>query len=292
MNKSKKSSISSTKKMTIASIVAAVTFVAFAGFTAHSVINVSDIISKASFADKDGIPTLWSDATFSSPVSISTEVKSAGDHLSYLTTIENRSTTSELYLTDLASRVSDSAHTGFISFDSESLEYSYSNNSPSWYRVYGANVEGTYQLANAIKIGPSGSSSSRIYLRYNLSPASGNVTDKISFRIKNNAGDYSVAVSDSSIAYEETAHEIVAVENNRTDDNSGESAFAEPLGVYSESSNLSSIATSSATLAAISPESITASTIIIIAVLGIFAGSLIAFLVIKNHHAKKAAVRK
>ena len=271
------------KIVSLASIVAIITFVAFAGFTALSVVNVSDSISRSSFAGKDGVPKVWSGAAFSSPVIVNTEVKNSGDHLVYLTAIENKSSSSELHLTDLASRISDSKHTGFISFDANSLEYSYSKNDPhSWKKIDVTNSEGSYQLDNAIHLGVSGSSSSKVYLRYNLSPEVGNVTDKISFRIQDNDGNYSVATSESSIAYEETATEIVAVENNRKDDNSGESAFAEPLGVSSEPTDLASISSSSAVLAVISPENVAISTIIAIAILGVFAGSLVAFLVFKK----------
>ncbi len=267
----------------LASVIAIITFVAFAGFTALSVINVSDSISQSSFGGKNGVPKVWSDAAFSSPVSVNTEVKVSGDHLVYLASVENKSTVSELHLTDIASRISDSKHAGFISFNENNLEYSYSKNNPaSWQKVDGENHEGSYQLSDAIHIGTSGSSSSKIYLRYNLSPELGNVTDKISFRLQDNNGNYSVATSDSSIAFEETATEIVAVENNRKDDNSGESAFAEPLGVSSEPTDLASISSSSAVLAVISPENVAVSTIIAIAILGVFAGSLVAFIVFKK----------
>ena len=292
MSKNNVSSTSPTKKMTIASIIALVSFIAFVGFTTMSVMNVSDLISRSSFSDRDGIPNLWEGTTFSSPVSINTEVKSAGDHLSYLTVIENKDSEGALVLTDLASRISDSKHTGFIAFAGDSLEYSYSRGSEAtWTQVNGHNIEGTYTLDRPIQIGPAGEDNSRVYLRYNLSPENGNVTDKISFRLQDIDNNYSVASSESSIAYEETSSEIVAVENNRSDDNSGESAFAEPLGVFSESSNLSSISTASAVLASISPESASASTIVIIAVLGLFVGSLIAFLIIKNHNTRKVKTK-
>lgn len=289
MSKKTNSLASSTKKMTTVSIIALALFIAFVGFTGFSVFNISGLISRASYSNKDGVPTLWDGATFSSPVSINTEVKSAGDHLSYLAIIENKSMDGELYLTDLASRVSDSKHVGFINFDPSSLGYSYSGNDTAWTLIDGLNKDGTYQISKAIRIGPANSSSNRLYIRYDLSPENGNVTDKISFRLKNSAGNYSVATSESSIAYEQTSSEIVAVENNRKDDDSGESAFAEPLGVFSESSNLSAISTSAIAMATISPESITASTIIIIAVLGLFVGSMVAFLVIKNHHSSRKA---
>lgn len=281
------------KIVSLASIVAIITFVAFAGFTALSVVNVSDSISRSSFAGKDGVPKVWSGATFSSPVAVNTEIKNSGDHLVYLTAIENKSDSSDLLLTDLASRISDSKHAGFISFDANSLEYSYSKNDPhSWKKVDGVNNEGSYQLNDAIHLGASSSSSSKVYLRYNLSPEIGNVTDKISFRLQDNDGNYSVATSESSIAFEETATEIVAVENGRKDDDSGESAFAEPLGVSSEPTDLSAISTSSATLAIISPESVAINTIIAIAILGVFAGCLVAFLVFKPNAAKKATVKR
>lgn len=282
------------KKITsLASVGAVLAFIAFAGFTAVSVLNVSDLISRASFSGKDGVPTAWTGTTYSSPVSTSTEVRVSGDHLSYLATIENGEE-SEVYLTDIASLVSDKSNTGFLSFNPSSLEYSYTKNSTVWNKVTGVNRDGTYELSDAIRIGSIGTSSSRLYLRYNLSPENGNVTDKISFRVKDADGRYSVAVSDSSVAYEDTVNEIVAVSNSRTslDENSGESAFAEPLGAFAEDSNLSSISTASAAMAVISPESTTASTIIIIAILGLFVGSLIAFLVAKNHQSKKTKSSK
>ena len=276
------------KLFSIASAGAIIAFVAFAGFTAVSVFNVSDLISRSSFSGKDGVPTAWTGTTYSSPVSTSTEVKVAGDHLSYVATIENNEE-SEVYLTDIASLVSDKDHTGFITFNPDSLEYSYVKNNTEWNKAEGQNKEGVYELDDAIRIGAMGTSSSKVYLRYNLSPENGNVTDKISFRVKNSAGGYSVAVSDSSIAYEETTNEVVAVGSSRTnlDENSGESAFAEPLGAFAEGSNLELISTSSAAIAAFSAESTTASIIIIVAILGLFVGSLIAFLVAKNHKSKK-----
>ena len=276
-----------------ASVVAIAAFVAFAGFTAFSVVNISDLINRSSFSGKDGVPTVWTGTSYSSPVSTSTEVKTINNHLSYLVTIENNDK-SEAYLTDIASLVSDNKHAGFIAFSSANLEYSYAKNSTTWNQVSGLNKNGTYELNDAIRIGASGTSSSRVYLRYNLSPEYGNVTDKISFHIKDAAGNYSVAVSDSSIAYEETTSEIVAASNNRAnlDDNSAEAAFAEPLGVFSESSNLASISTTSAVMAAIAPESTTASIIIVIAILGLFVGSLIAFLIASNYKKKPKKSKK
>lgn len=277
----------SNRKTAVASVVAVLTFVAFAGVTAFSVSNVSDLISRSSFSGKDGVPTAWTGTTYSSPVSTNTEVKNAGDHLAYLATIENKES-NEVFLTDIASLISDNQHTGFITFNPSSIEYSYSKNSATWNTLSGVNQDGVYKLNDAIRIGATGTSSNRVYLRYNLSPDYGNVTDKISFRVKDINDNYSVAVSDSSIAYEETVNEVVAASSSRTnlDSSSSESAFAEPLGAFSEDSDLSTISTTTATIAAISPESTTASIIIVIAILGLFVGSLIAFLVIKNHNQK------
>ena len=278
------------RTFSLASAGAALAFVAFAGVTAVSVINVSDLISRSSFSGKDGVPTAWTGTTYSSPVSTSTEVKTVGDHLSYLATIENNED-KEVYLTDIASLISDNSHTGFINFSANSLEYSYTKNSTTWTAVSGRNADGAYQLNEPIRIGALGTSSSRVYLRYNLSPEYGNVTDKISFRVKDNEGYYSVAVSDSSIAYEESVNEVVAASNSRAsiDEDSAEAAFAEPLGVSSENTNLDLIFTTSAVMASIAPESTTASIIIVIAVLGLFVGSLIAFLVAQNHKGKSTA---
>lgn len=283
----------SERKTAVASVVAVLTFVAFAGVTAFSVSNVSDLISRSSFSGKDGVPTAWTGTTYSSPVSTNTEVKNAGDHLAYLATIENKES-NEVFLTDIASLISDNQHTGFITFNPSSIEYSYSKNSATWNTLSGVNLDGVYKLNDAIRIGAAGTSSNRVYLRYNLSPDYGNVTDKISFRVKDINDNYSVAVSDSSIAYEETVNEVVAASSSRTnlDSSSSESAFAEPLGAFSEDSDLSTISTTTATIAAISPESTTASIIIVIAILGLFVGSLIAFLVIKNHNQKTSKSAK
>ncbi|MBR0416143.1 hypothetical protein IJI64_03225 [Candidatus Saccharibacteria bacterium] len=282
----------SNRKTAVASVVAVLTFVAFAGVTAFSVSNVSDLISRSSFSGKDGVPTAWTGTTYSSPVSTNTEVKNAGDHLAYLATIENKES-NEVFLTDIASLISDNQHTGFITFNPSSIEYSYSKNSATWNTLSGINLDGVYKLNDAIRIGAAGTSSNRVYLRYNLSPDYGNVTDKISFRVKDINDNYSVAVSDSSIAYEETVNEVVAASSSRTnlDSSSSESAFAEPLGAFSEDSDLSTISTTTAAIAAISPESTTASIIIVIAILGLFVGSLIAFLVIKNHNQKTSKNR-
>lgn len=280
------------KKSSIASAIAVFAFVAFAGVTAFSVLNVSDLASRSSFSGRDGVPTAWTGTTYSAPVSTSTEVKIVGDHLSYVATIENKEPR-DVYLTDIASLVSDDKHNGFIAFNPNSVEYSYSKTSTSWDQLVGTSADGVYKLNHAVRIGAAGTSSNRLYLRYNLSPEFGNVTDKISFRVADAEGNYSVAVSDSSIAYEETASEIVAASSSRTslDENSGESAFAEPLGAFSENSDLSTISTTTAAIAAISPESTTASTIIIIAILGLFVGSLIAFLVIKNQKSTKTKAK-
>lgn len=275
------------RKSAVASAVAVLAFVAFAVVTAFSVSNVSDLISRSSFSGKDGVPTAWTGTTYSSPISTNTEVKNAGDHLAYLATIENK-TSNEVFLTDIASLISDNKHTGFISFNPSSIEYSYSKNNTTWDSLSGANQSGVYKLNNAVRIGASGTSSSRVYLRYNLSPDYGNVTDKISFRVKDINDNYSVAVSDSSIAYEETTNEIVAASSSRTNIDDENGAFVEPLGAFSEESNLATISSATAAIAAISPESTTASIIIVIAALGLFVGSLIAFLVIKNHNQKSS----
>ena len=283
----------SKKAFSPASVGAVLAFVAFAGFTALSVINVSDLISRSSFSGKDGVPTAWTGTTYSSPVSTSTEVKVAGNHLSYLATIENNEER-EAYLTDIASLISDNKHTGFISFNPNNLEFSYVKNNTVWTPVSGTNKDGVYELTDAIRIGAIGTSSSRVYLRYNISSEYGNVTDKISFRVKDADDNVSIAVSDSSIAYEETTNEIVAATNSRTnlDDNSAETAFTEPLGAFAEGSNLTLISTAATAMVAISPESTTASVIIIIAVLGLFVGSLVAFLVASNSRKKTKNAKK
>lgn len=272
------------KKMTIVGIVATAAFVAFAGFTAQSVINMSDLVSRTSLSDEKGVPSLWSGAPYSSTVSTSTQVKDAGDHLAYLTVIENKSSSTPIYLTSIASRINDSKNTGFISFEQGSLEYSYSVSSSAWTEISGSVDSGTYKLDNALRLGPSSTSSNKVYIRYKLSPETGNVSDKISLLFEDESGVSSIATSESSIAYEKAENEVVAVENSHStaDDTSAESAFAEPLGAVSEATSLSTITTSSIGSINIPPEAITASLIAIVAVLGIFVGSLVTFLVIKN----------
>ncbi|MBO7720369.1 hypothetical protein J6S35_01890 [Candidatus Saccharibacteria bacterium] len=280
------------KKMTIVGIVATTAFVAFAGFTAQSVINMSDLVSRASLSDDKGVPSIWSGTAYSSAISTSTQVKDAGDHLAYLTVIENKSSHIPVYLTSIASRINDSKNTGFISFDQGSIEYSYSASSSAWMEISGTVDNGTYKLDNALRLGPASTSSNKVYLRYKLSPEAGNVSDKISLLFEDEDGATSIATSESSIAYEKLENEVVAIENSHStaDDNSAESAFAEPLGAVSEATSLSTITTSSIGSINIPPEAMTASLVAVVAVLGIFVGSLITFLIIKkpNTKAKKS----
>ncbi|MBR5621331.1 hypothetical protein IKW75_02525 [Candidatus Saccharibacteria bacterium] len=264
--------------MTICGI-AVVIFVAFVGFTAFSVNRLAAQVDDTTIANIDGVPSIWNEYRSASTITSRTEAEVKDGYVAYTTAVTNTSYDSSTSITHIASYINGGTK-GFVPLDTNSLEYSYYPDAiGSWTPIAvtapGESAE-DFKLSSEIHLGTSGSSDSTVYFRYFVSPSTyGTINDKIAFIARTDSGS-EVSVSDTTIAYEETSTETVAVAE---EDKTGESAFAEPLGVTSETPSITAVSTATIGAIAISSDVVTGSLIALVVCLGIFVFSLIAYLI-------------
>lgn len=267
-------------------------FIAFMGFTFFSVNNIASTVDAAVVANKNGLPVSWDSlAKVDSTSSITSARVINDDYVQYTTYLKNTDKSSTLALTHIASYVDANDDSGFVPLSERNLEYTYDpSDSNSWTPVTiskPGNMSDNFKLSYPLFVGAADSNTDTVYFRYNVSPReAGTVSDKVAFVTENESGVTALTTSDSSIAFaENSGNEVVAVVD--PSDESGE--YTAPLGAFSETP--SSTIINAATLGSIniSPDSLNASIIIMIATLAIFACSLIVYMVIRGKSKSKRA---
>ncbi len=278
-------SVTSKKPGIIICSIALLAFVAFAGLTAYSVNHLSSEISHTAVANVDGVPLAWRSSQLSDAISTQTEAEVKDGYIAYTTSVTNTSLTDSTVITHIASYI-NGEHKGFVPLSTNSLEYSYYPEATDSWTPAAVTAPGEgeedFKLASEIYLGTGDSSNNTVYFRYLVAPSeAGNISDKVAFLTKT-SDDIRLTISDNTVAYEPSnPDEVVAVsESSReiVDDESGNAAFAEPLGVTSETPVIATISLASIGNIALSPEVTAGSLIVLVVCLGIFVASLIAYL--------------
>ncbi len=287
----------SKKPTKIISIIAVVVFLAIAGLTSYSVWHLSNRADDAKVSHVNGIPEDWSTIRRSNTVISTTNATAQADYISYLVSLENLDSNEPFKVTHIASFV-EGESSGFLPFSTSSLEYSYyPNQANSWTPVNIASpgrAANCFQLASALHVGASGSGKSKIYFRFNVAPSvAGNISDKIAFITESVFGEQSLAISDSTVAYEPASStEVVAVSdqgnNTPADGDSTESAFAAPLGATTADADTSAIPLSSVGIISLPADN---NLIIALVVIGscviLFTLAMIIYLIVRRRTARR-----
>ncbi len=265
--------------MTICAIAVGV-FVAFAGITAFAVNQLATQIDDTTISNIDGVPSSWKEYRSTSAISSHIESEVKDSHIVYTVAVTNTSQASSTAITHIASYI-DTGAKGFVPLDANSLEYSYYPEAEGSWTPIAVSAPGedeeAFKLASEIYLGTNDSSSNTVYFRYFVAPSLyGTVSDKVAFVTRTDS-EPAVSVSDNLVAYEETSAEVVAVASE--EDGSGESAFAEPLGVTSDMPSITAISTATIGAIAISPDVVTGSIVILAICIAVFVISLVAYLI-------------
>lgn len=277
--------------MTICTL-AVLAFIAFAGLTAYAVNHLSAEVDSATIANKKGVPAIWS--SYDTPTTLSSQAKSevAGDHIVYTVSVTNVDPNNPATVTHISSFI-DGETKGFLPLDASSLEYSYyPNASSSWTPVAvmspGENEE-NFKLSSEIYLGTGSSSNNTVYFRYSVTPsASGTVGDKVALLTKTANDKVGIVTTDNSIAYEPASSDETIAASESDEAKSGEDAFAEPLGVTSETPIATAIPITAIGAVIISPDVMTGSLIVLVVCLGIFAAALTSYLIARKKEEQKS----
>lgn len=293
-------SITSKKPGIVICSIAVLTFIAFAGLTTYSVNQLSSEVSHTTIANVSGTPSSWDNYRAADNIISQTESQVKDGYVVYTTSVTNTSQTNSAAVTHIASYISGESK-GFVPLSTNSLEYSYYPDAAnSWTPVaVSAPGEGDedFKLASEIYLGTGDSSNNAVYFRYFVAPSEeGTISNKITFLTKTSDDESLISVSNNSIAYTDTTSDIVAVSDQdqnqpqelATVDNTGESAFAEPLGATSEAPAVTTISLAGLGAIVISPEVMTGSLIVLVVCLGIFAASLVVYLVARKKEEQKS----
>lgn len=284
------------KKYSIVTVTATVLFIAFVAFTAGTVNNFTSLVEQSGLSSHNGVPATWNDKDALAGLSSETFTENKGGYLQYTTVVRNTNTGRDATLTHVASYYSEPSNSGFVPFNTSGLEYSYSPNTKgSWNKVSVSAPspdETGFKLGTEINLTSSENEHNVVYFRYIVSPdQEGTIIDKVSFLAKNAQGQKGVIVSDqASISYERpNSVEVLALSGKSlSEDPSGESTFAEPLGVMSDTSSTDVISATALGSFSLSSETTNRNIIIVVAIVCGFAACLIAYLIIRTRaNAKK-----
>lgn len=284
------------KPGTVICTVALAVFILFVGLIAASVNRLSSEVDDMTVGQAEGVPRSWSEYETSGSVLSQTETEIKGDMIVYTTVVTNRNQTGSMAITHIASYVGGGTK-GFLPLNENSLEYSYYPDMPgSWNPLSVTNPgdnDTDFKLATDIYIGSAGSSNSKVYFRYSVTPStSGEISGKVSFIAQDATEKKQVITSESLVAYELTAQEetiaVASEGQNLENDNTGESAFAAPLGVTSDEHAVESVPLSLIGAVSLSEGMITGSLVVLVICVGIFVASLIAYLATRKKEEQKS----
>ncbi len=291
-------------------------FVAFAGFSAITVIGLRQNIDTTAIASNSQTPESWANFPVSADVKTNLDVATDSSVALFTTSVTNTKEDGLLYLTNLASYLDEAHgdHDGFLPLDSETAEYTYTpDDSSSWQALsISAPKNGVtgFRLTNALALGPAGSNTDTLYIRFQVSPSADDdiISDKVAFLLDDNYGYRSSATASTSVAIHIVENDpyIVATDDTTNtnphaifdelfgdnsnssntstvatkEDENGDSAFAQPLGVFSEVTELKTIATVANTDTEVDGSFMSTASIILVAILVVFAIALIGYIIV------------
>ncbi len=282
----------------VAMILVLIAFLTFAGFATFSVSNIASTVEDKIVISQNDMPESW--ATISSNNMLRSTFSARvvnNDYIEYTLSLKNVDSDHSASISHFSSYLTQGDNKGFATIVSNSLEYTYTNEDiSSWTAAQisqpGNNTE-SFKLGGNVYVGKAGSATDTVYFRYLIAPAEeGTVRDKISILAKTDSGVEFVVADSNEIAYQKPDDVRLAAENlvkeNPTialrdpNDESGE--YTQPLGVESEPTS-TVISTSSLGAIALSPSLFNGNIIAIVSALGIFALTLIIYLVVRKRNA-------
>lgn len=286
------------KITTISSAIVLAAFIACAGFTAFSVNNITAVVEDNIIANKNGVPTAWSNLEQLDSLESETSAIVSNGYVEYTTSLKNSDPHQIFNLTHISSFISEANNVGFVPLTEESLEYTYDPSAAdSWIPVSISSPDSDetgFKLDSTIYLGGANSSTDTVYFRYNVSPSEeGSVSDKISFVTETDLGDANITTNTSSVEYNKAAfltnsENAAAAENNTEPATESDSSYAKPLGAFSNTPSSSVISASTFGAINISKDTFNTSVIIIASALGAITIVMIIYIIIrkKKSHAK------
>lgn len=303
-------------KKTFFKILMLVAFVGFAGMSALAVSNLQRSIDSNILATSSNIPKTWEDMPESSDARVNLETSASDTVIIYTVSIQNTRQDNSLYLTGIASYLDESHgdRKGFLPLSNTTAEFSYNpdNGTSSWSPLELSSPQnGTdgFRLAHALTLTPAGSDNDTLYIRYQVSPSLDQdvVSNKIVALLDDGSGYTARASTSTSVAVDikESPYVVAADTENpnphaifdeifgdKSGDNStvatnnsenGDSAFANPLGAYSEVTALKTL-TGVATASTNVDDSFVSTTgMILVGILAVFAIAVIGYIVVVKY---------
>ena len=297
-------------------VIMVAAFVAFAGFSAITVINTRKGIDSTVITSKIQTPESWSNIPTSSDAKTSLDVATDNSVVLYTASITNTKEDGSLYLTNFASYLDEAHgnHDGFLPLNNETAEYSYNpTDTNSWQTLnISAPKNGMdgFRLDNSLAIGPAGSNTDTIYIRFQIAPTADQdvVSNKVAVVVDDGYGYRSSATASTSVATNivEADPYVVAADTPNAnphaifdklfgegdsssdgattvavnEDGTGESAFTQPLGAFSEVTDLKTIANVATSNTEVDGSFTSTASMILLAILAVFAIAFIGYIVV------------
>ena len=294
-------------------------FAALIGFTGVSAIMVKNIhqsVGSAIIASSNSTPAAWSEIPTSSDAKVELDVITNDAVVLYTVKITNTRSDDPIYLTNLASYLDEAHgnHDGFLPLNSNTVEYTYNPaDAESWTALELSapkNSTKGFRLANTLAIAPS----SPLYVRYQLTPSLDQdvLSNKVAVLLDDGSGYLASATGSNSVAIDiESSPVVVAADTESSNPNAifdemaaagvegdtnvsveqtiaasednGDSAFARPLGVFSEVTNLQTVASIATADNTVDENFVNVTSIILVSILAVFAIAFIGYIVVVKY---------
>ncbi len=220
-------------------------FVGIAGVVAFTGISTRKEVEDKTIASIENAPKNWNTLESRAVVansSLSGEVLDS-KYVQFTTSITNSNSGDSLYITHLASYLTEDDKSGFIPLAANTLEYSYTpDDASSWTRM-GVTApddkSDAFKLNTDLHLGTLGTATDTVYFRFYIEPEANTryVNNKVSFLMRNSKGEMGYSASVATIAYENAilAKKQVAIEADTSTEMSGMAgeAYTDPLGMFS-----------------------------------------------------------
>ncbi len=301
-------------KKNIFKIVMIAAFVAFAGLSLAIVNNIHRTVETTVLATNSSLPRAWDGFSTSADAVTTLDVVTSDTVAIYTVSIKNTSS-STLYLENLASFM-DEAHgdrDGFLPLSSENTEYSYSENNPDAWSALSLSAPKNgldgFRLANSLAIGPAGSDTDTLFIRYQVSPSLDKdvISNNFAGLLKKTDGSSVVTTGSTSVAINiESADPFVVAADTPSNDphaifdqlyaeehggatepstvavaeDDADSAFARPLGVFSEQLSIKTVASVATSTETVDGDFIATTNLILVGILAVFAIAFIGYIVV------------
>lgn len=197
--------------------------------------NARQALNSGALADANGIPTAWAAQSHEIMAVSELTAKVVDNQLvQYTTSVRNTDAGRVLYLTHIASYLSDGEVAGYVKLKDSSLRYTYTpEDDESWRTVAvsaPSNTGDGFRLGRKLAVGKAGTESDTIYVQYSVLPAtaSGIISDRVAFLMTDQKGaEVGYTYSSATVAYHDLDEEVIASQVVKP---AGDEPFAQPLG--------------------------------------------------------------